>query len=138
MNYIKQKILLALGFSFLLIAILGIFLPLLPTTPFLLLSAICFSKSSKKAHHWLLTNRWFGEYIRNYREKRGISLRHKIVSISFLWLTIAYAVFFVIDKLWLQLLLFVIASGVTVHILSMVTYSNKKFKLFHEAINRHK
>ena len=65
----------------------GIFFPLLPTTPFLLISAACYLRGSERMYNWLLKNRWFGEYIKNYQEGRGIPLKTKILAISVLWIT---------------------------------------------------
>ena len=126
MDSVKRKIFLLCGFMLLTIGIIGIFLPLLPTTPFLILAAVCFSKSSEKAHQWLLHNKWCGEYIRNYIEKKGISLRHKIFSLFLLWITIGYSAFFVAEHLWLRFLLVAVAFGVTWHIVSMATYKKKR------------
>jgi uncharacterized membrane protein YbaN (DUF454 family) len=122
---IKKGILIFLGFLFVGIGILGIFLPLLPTTVFFLLSAYCFSKSSDKFYHWLLHNRWFGSYIKNYREKKGISIRVKIVSISVLWLTILYSAFFFVSNIYVRILLLLIAVGVTIHLVSIKTYKKE-------------
>ena len=66
------------------------FVPVLPTTPFLLLAAICYARSSERFYHWLLNNRWFGEYLKNYREGRGIPLREKTLTVLALWLTIGF------------------------------------------------
>jgi len=106
------------------LGILGIFLPLLPTTPFLLLSAVCYSKGSEKLYNWLLDNRYFGSYIKNYREKKGIPLRAKITAIVFLNITMGYAIFFVVHYFWLKVILFLIAVGVFIHISSMKTLNN--------------
>ncbi|PIV55595.1 DUF454 domain-containing protein [Candidatus Desantisbacteria bacterium CG_4_10_14_0_8_um_filter_48_22] len=103
------------------IAILGIFLPLLPTTPFLLLAAACYARSSTKLYNWLLNNKYFGEYIRNYRERKGIPLKVKIVSISLLILTIGYTSIFVTKICWVRICLFLIALGVSIHICSFPT-----------------
>jgi len=78
------------------LGILGIFLPLLPTTPFLLLAAACYIRSSEKLYNWLMNNKWIGRYIKNYLEGKGIPLKSKVLSISALWITIGYSVF-----LWL-------------------------------------
>jgi uncharacterized protein len=110
----------AFGTLCVILGVVGMFLPLLPTTPFLLLAALCYSRGSPRFYHWLLNNRWCGEYIRNYREGRGITLRQKIFSIAMVWLAIGYSVFFM-QALWLRLLLCAIAAGVTVHLLSMKT-----------------
>ncbi|MFX1466888.1 MAG: YbaN family protein, partial [Promethearchaeota archaeon] len=73
------------------LGIIGIFIPLLPTTPFLLLAAYCYARSSKKLYNWLMSNKWFGSYIRNYYEGNGIPLKAKLLSVSFLWITIGFS-----------------------------------------------
>ncbi|MCC6972236.1 MAG: YbaN family protein, partial [Phycisphaerales bacterium] len=67
------------------IGILGMFLPVLPTTIFFILAAWCFARSSEKFHHWLHHNRLFGKYLRNFRNGHGMTLGSKIFSIAFLW-----------------------------------------------------
>lgn len=114
--------LIAIGSLAVALGALGIFLPLLPTTPFLLLAAFCYARSSRRFYDWLLNNHWFGAYIRNYREGRGIALRHKIVALTLLWSTIGYSVVFATEKFWLRLLLIAIATGVTTHLLWIKTY----------------
>jgi uncharacterized membrane protein YbaN (DUF454 family) len=109
------------GFISLALGILGIFLPLLPTTPFLLLSAALFARSSPRFYHLLLNHKVLGSYIRNFLIEKTIPLRIKILSISLLWLTILGSLFFVVEKTWLQVLLAVIALAVTIHILSFKT-----------------
>ena len=104
------------------LGILGIFLPVLPTTPFLLLAAFCYARSSNRFHHWLMTNRWFGEYIRNYREGRGIPLKQKVLTILLLWLTIGYAAWFVVPPWWAKVILLGIAAGVTLHLIRTKTF----------------
>jgi len=83
------------GNFFVALGILGILLPLLPTTPFLLLAAACYFRSSEKFYNWLMNNKWLGNYIKNYREKKSIPLKVKVLCLSILWLTIGYSVFFV-------------------------------------------
>ena len=101
------------------LAFLGVFLPLLPTTPFLLLAAACYIRSSERFYHWLIYHKWFGNYIRNYREGRGIPLITKITAITLLWLTIGYSVLFVVPLLLVRILLIGIATGVTIHLLKI-------------------
>ena len=86
----------ALGTLSLALGILGIFLPLLPTTPFLLLTAALYFKSSPRLYNWLLNHKHLGPYIRNFRENKAIPLRAKIISISLMWITMLYCVFFII------------------------------------------
>lgn len=115
-----------LGSLFLGLGILGIFLPLLPTTPFLLLAAACFARSSKKLYEWLLNNRWFGSYIRNYREGKGIPLKVKIASLALLWMAIVYSTVFVASGFLVRFILVLIAICVTIHILSFKTLRIRK------------
>jgi uncharacterized membrane protein YbaN (DUF454 family) len=103
------------------LGVVGIFVPLLPTTPFLLLAAACFARSSPRLHAWLLNNRWFGSYIRHYREHRAISLPAKVVSLALLWGVIGYTAIAVVTALWLRVLLAAIAIGVTIHLLGLKT-----------------
>jgi uncharacterized protein len=103
------------------LGILGMLLPVLPTTPFLLLAAFFFARSSDMFYKWLLQNKVFGNYLRNYLEKRGIPLRVKIFSLCLLWLTIGYAVFYIVSAIWVQVFLLIIASAVTFHILTIKT-----------------
>ena len=101
---------------------IGILLPILPTTPFLLLSAACYLRSSERMHKWLLGNRWFGEYIRNYQEGRGIPLKTKIVAMAFLWVAIIYSAFFALNEILIaQVALLLIALGVSVHLIRLPT-----------------
>jgi len=99
----------------------GIFLPLLPTTPFLLLAAACYAKGSKKFYDRLMNHRVLGGYIKNYRKKRGIKLKVKIYVLVLLWATIGISAFFIVKFLWVKILLLAIAGGVTIHILSFKT-----------------
>lgn len=112
--------LLALG-----LAILGIVLPLLPTTPFLLLAAICFARSSASMYNWLHTNKVFGAELSSYRNREGIPLRLKIYTLVLLWTTILGSILFFVPTthLWIKLLLLTIAIGVTIHVLAIKTYS---------------
>ena len=103
----------ALGTLSLALGILGIFLPLLPTTPFLLLTAALYFKSSPRLYNWLLNHKHLGPYIRNFRENKAIPLRAKIISISLMWITMLYCVFFIIPYIWVKVILLIIAAGVT-------------------------
>ena len=116
-----KALLVACGCTAVVLGVAGIFLPLLPTTPFLLLAAACFVRSSDRLYRWLLAHRWLGPYIRNYREHRAITRTSKIVMLVLLWLTISLSAFLVIQHLWIRVLLMAIATGVTVHILLLKT-----------------
>jgi uncharacterized membrane protein YbaN (DUF454 family) len=106
------------------LGVLGIFLPLLPSTPLFILAALCWARSSRRFHHGLLHNRFFGGHVRNYLEKRGMSGRQKAFSLVTLWGTILASALLFADALWLKLLLLGIALAVTIHLLSLKTLRN--------------
>jgi uncharacterized membrane protein YbaN (DUF454 family) len=124
-NKVKRSFYFVFGTVFLILGGVGVLLPILPTTPFLLLSAACYYKSSKRMHYWLLNNRWFGNYLRNYAEGKGISLKAKLFTISLLWTLIVYSVFFAINNIIVQLILLCIAISVTVHLIKLPTLKEK-------------
>ena len=103
----------------------GIFLPLLPTMPFLLVAAACFIRSSDKLYRWLITHRWFGSYIRNYREHKAITKQSKVVTLVLLWGTIGYTGFAVVSSWVLRIVLLIVVVGVTIHILSLRTLTKE-------------
>lgn len=120
-NKLVRGLLIVAGFGFVALGVIGIFVPVMPTTIFLILAASCFIRSSDKFYKWLIGNRYFGKFILNYREKRGITRKSKLISIVFLWLTISISIYFV-NLLWVRILLLLIAGGVTWHILAIRTY----------------
>jgi uncharacterized membrane protein YbaN (DUF454 family) len=101
------------------LGVIGIFIPVMPTTPFLLLAAMCYARGSQRLHRWLLSNRWCGAYIRNYREDRSMHPRHKLLTLSLLWITITLSGIFAVELWWVRIILFVVAIGVTTHILRL-------------------
>ena len=109
-------LLIILGTFLIGISIVGIFIPVLPTTPFLLLAAALYAKSSRRFYNWLVNNRILGRYIKNYREGKGIPLKVKIITEAVLEDIHLNVENFAIDILWVRILLVVIAVGVTVHI----------------------
>ncbi|MBC8386832.1 MAG: YbaN family protein [Actinobacteria bacterium] len=114
-----KVLLITTGTFFIGVGIIGIFVPVLPTTPFLLISAALYARSSKRFYNWLINNKIFGIYIKNYREGRGIPLKLKIITIALLWITIGCSAIFAIDIFWVRVILVVIAIGVTIHIISI-------------------
>lgn len=111
----------ALGLISLLLGIIGIFLPMLPTTPFLLLSAALFFRSSPSLYAWLLSHPHLGPYIKDFREHKAIPLRVKIVSVTLVWITLLYCTIFVASIWWLKLFFILLACGISVHILHYKT-----------------
>jgi uncharacterized membrane protein YbaN (DUF454 family) len=115
----RRIVFLMVGVLSLATGLVGMFVPLLPTTCFLLLAAWCFARSSPRLYRWMYTNRWFGTYLQDYREGRGIPRALKVGSLSVMWLTIGASVVFAISALWVQLVLVAIALGVTIHVASL-------------------
>lgn len=122
MKKIQRIVLTVCGTLCVALGVVGMFLPILPTTPFLLLAAVCYSRSSTRFHNWLITNRWCGDYIRNYREGRGIPLQQKILTLMLLWLTIGSTAGLVVSPWWVKLVLLGIAVAVSIHLLRIKTF----------------
>lgn len=99
----------ALGFVFLGLGGLGVVLPILPATPFILLAAACFAKSSEKWHRWLLANRTFGPMVKNWEENRCIGCRVKLLAVASMVLVGGFSIFYSLDSNALR-----IAGGVLV------------------------
>lgn len=118
---ILRAVLLVTGFVSTGLGVLGIFLPLLPTVPFLLLAAACFARSSEKFHRWLIEHQRLGPMIRGYLDGTGIPRRAKVTAIALIWLTITPAALFLVPLVWVRALLFVIALLVTVYLLRLPT-----------------
>ncbi|KXK06568.1 MAG: Inner membrane protein YbaN [Acidobacteria bacterium OLB17] len=119
---VRKALLIFLGTVCVGLGVLGMFLPLMPTTVFLLLAAYCYSKSSDRFHTWLLTNRWLGKYITTYKSGQGITVRQKCTTLLTLWASISISIWFVGGKFWVTLILLAVAIGVTIHILWLKTY----------------
>ena len=112
----KRRLLIVAGTLSTGIGIVGVFVPILPTTPFLLLAAACYMRSSERFYQWLINNRIFGAYVRNYIEGRGMPVKMKIFIILLLWLTIGLSVTFGVQNIVIRIVLICIAIGVTAHI----------------------
>jgi uncharacterized membrane protein YbaN (DUF454 family) len=101
------------------LAILGVFLPLLPTTPFLLLASACFARGSDRMHRWLLSNRLFGQYLRNMEEGVDMPLRAKIITLTLLWASLAFSAF-KLNSVALAVLLLAIGIAVTIYLVKIL------------------
>lgn len=122
----KKILLISLGSISILMGVIGIFVPILPTTPFLLLAAWSYARSSDKYYNKLMNSKVLGGYIKNYRDKKAMPVRVKIVTISLLWISILYSAVFAINIYWVKMLLIVIAVLVTFHLLNLRTIKNGK------------
>ena len=109
------------GFILVAIGVVGIFLPLLPTTIFLILASVCFLKSSRKANEWLRNHKVLGGYIDNYQNKTGLTRNAKIANIITLWTSISLSAFLLTEEFYIRLILLFIATGVTIHLLMIKT-----------------
>lgn len=117
-----MKILLVIGGSLsVTLGVLGLFLPVLPTTPFLLLAAAAFVRSSDRLYNWLITHPWFGQTIRDYQENRSLARRTKVWAITLLWASILASSIWGTDNWIVRMLLLAIALGVTVYLLRLPT-----------------
>lgn len=104
MTNIKKTFYLTLGIISLMLGIAGIFLPLLPTTCFILLAAFCFSKSSERLYHYLIQHRLFGHQIKAWQEHGVIPTRIKVLASSMMLISVSYPLFFTEFSLPLKLL----------------------------------
>jgi hypothetical protein len=128
-NKFLRILLIVSAFISLFVAILGIFLPIVPTTPLVLLAAYFFSRSSTRFHSWIANNKVFGKYIINYQEGRGISRRSKITAITSMWAVLIVSGIWATDILFVRIILAVVGIGVTIHLLRMPTYIKEKYEV---------
>jgi uncharacterized membrane protein YbaN (DUF454 family) len=116
MQSVARSFFLGLGIVSVGLGVIGIFVPILPTTPFLLLAAFCFARSSERFLEWLLGHRWFGPYVRNYREHRGMAAYDKILTMIALWTGIGLSGYFAVSSGVGRAALVLIACAVTFHL----------------------
>lgn len=118
---LKRRLLVVAGTIFTGIGIVGIIVPILPTTPFLLLAAACYLRSSERFYHWLLNNRFLGVYITNYLQGKGMTLKAKVFTILLLWASIGFSMWFVTQNLAIRIILASVALGVTTYLILLKT-----------------
>jgi uncharacterized membrane protein YbaN (DUF454 family) len=129
----KRRFFIIVGTISIGIGVVGIIVPVLPTTPFLLLAAICYMRGSQRLYNALLCNRFIGSYIRNYLEGRGMSLKMKVWTLCLLWVAIVFTAALATDSLIIRIILAVVLTGVTIHILTVKTAKNNM-----ESTNNHR
>jgi len=118
---LKRRVFVVAGTVCVGLGVIGIFVPVLPTTPFLLLAAICYMRGSQRLYNALLRNRFVGGYVRNYLEGRGMSRRAKVWNLSLLWIAIVATAVLLTDNLIVRIILAAVLIGVTIHILKVRT-----------------
>ncbi len=123
-NRVLRLLLLGSGLLAVGLGSVGIFVPLLPTVPFLLLAAACFARSSERFHNWLFEHPHLGPVLHGYLNGLGMSLRAKVSALILLWISIPTSAFFFIDTLWVQILVIGIGLGVTIHLLRLPQMPN--------------
>lgn len=121
----KKALLIISGFVSLGLGIIGILVPLLPTTPFLLLAAACFLRSSDRLYNWILNHRLFGKYLRSYYYHKAIPLKIKIIAIIVIWISIGSSVLFLVNFWPARVILLLIAILVSWHIARMRTLTKE-------------
>ena len=121
---VTKVLFIVLGSIFLGIGILGIILPLLPATPFLLLASACYVRGSDRLHNWLIGNKYLGSYIVNIRDRRGMPRRAKFITMIVLWASLLISMFRV-EPVILKALLAVVGVGVTILILKLKTLDSE-------------
>lgn len=125
---LRRVFLAAAGTVFVALGLLGALLPVLPTTPFLLLAAACYIRGSDRLYRLLMTNRLFGEHLRRYRAGEGLPRVFKTWTIVLLWATLSASAFFAVPARlwWVQLLLLAAGVGVTIHLKRIPTFSARE------------
>lgn len=116
---IKKVTLIACGHILTVIGVIGIFLPILPTMPFLLLAAVCFYKSSRKHYNRMINTKFIGTHLKNYLENKEMSKGAKIFSIVFLWSSILLSVVFFVKNIYLRIFVLLVAVFVTIHLVNL-------------------
>ena len=119
-NPVARYVLLVIGWLSVTLGIIGIFLPVLPTTPFLLLAAACFVRSSRRFYDWLVTHPRLGPWFRDYLEGNGIPLKGKVYAIATMWLSSGVSCWLV-PMFWARIGMLTSATLVSIYILRMKT-----------------
>ena len=126
MKQVTRSFLLVLGWLSVFFAVLGIFLPVLPTVPLLLLALACFARSSEKFYDWLINHNRLGPIVRPYLENEGLPPGVKLKAITLIWLSIGISILFFVPLFWVKMMLLLIALGVTGYILRMPVRSDEE------------
>lgn len=119
-NEMLRLILIGAGWVFIGCAVVGLFLPLVPSVPFLLLAVFCFSRSSEKFHAWLVEHRHLGPLLKDYLVHGGISLKSKTCAVCAIWISFPISAWLV-ESVWAKVLLLTIAAAVTVYLVLIPT-----------------
>ena len=115
---------LALGLLFTVVGLIGLIVPGLPTTPLMIVAAACFFRSSKRLFNWVLSNKYFGNYVKDFREGKGMPRKAKFIALGFIWLFVSISVFVGIPDhlVYVKILTFLAACTGTGVIITLPTY----------------
>lgn len=114
-----------LGLVFVAIAFLGIFIPVIPTTGPVILAAFLFSKSSERFDQWLVSNRFFGPIVRDWREGRGFTLRAKAIAVIAIIASFAITTIFVLNGFWIRAAFWILAIGIAAYVVTRPTKTSE-------------
>lgn len=128
---IRKFLLISAGSLAVFFGVAGIFIPVLPTTPFLLLAAWCYLRSSDRLYQWLIHHKIFGAYIYSYIMYRSVPLNTKRFSLIFLWITLIISIFLV-DNWHLRAFLVLVGIGVSIHLFALKTLKKDHSRKFRE------
>lgn len=118
-NDFLRWILISCGWMCVVAGVVGIFLPLMPTVPLLLLAAACFARSSERFHTWLVQHDHLGPLIRDYLQSGAIPVRVRRVAIGMIWISFPASAVLFAQALWLKIVLLAVAAGVTLYLLRL-------------------
>ena len=118
-NPVVRYVLFTLGWISFVLGMIGLLLPVVPTSPFLLLSAACFLRSSPRFYKWLTEHRWWGRYIRYFLDGQGIPRRIKVLILSMLWIMILSSALLIVKIMWVSVTMIIIAAAVSVYIIRL-------------------
>lgn len=121
---VLRHVVLAFGWLFFGMGVVGMFVPVWPTTPFMLLAAACFMRSSERLHEWLVNHPKYGAHTRDYFEGRGLRVRTKVIAISTMWASILLSAALFVPHAEIDILLVLIAAGVSVYLIRQPTISD--------------
>jgi uncharacterized membrane protein YbaN (DUF454 family) len=125
---VLRALLIGVGWLSVGVGVIGLFLPLVPTVPLLLLAAACFARSSERFHRWLVEHNHLGPLLRDYLQGAGIPLRAKLVAIGMVWVSVPTSAFIFVAVPWVRLLLLAIAAGITWYLVWLPTLPSRKGK----------
>lgn len=124
-NHVKSDLLrwllIGIGWSSIVAGILGLFLPLVPSVPFLLLAAVCFSRSSEKFHRWLVEHKQLGPMLQDYLTLGSVPLKAKLTALAMVWISFPTSAFLFVSAPWLKISLLVLATAITLYLLYLPT-----------------